>query len=1384
MQKVKSEKGIAEATGLSAKTVTLFMGGQLFVLGGTWQWDLQSEAVFCSEAMMGWPDDFTGTKSIIHPDDKEAVLAALENPDLFQFRIITTYGEVKLLRGKGVFIQGPEVAPFDASLALRKKEEASFGAAKAAGHYALQKTAYSYAERITGSGVWYSNKTTGETWFSDQVFSIYGLSPQSLNAHHNTFYRFIHPDEYTEVVDILEKAFLSQYPLQIEFRIVRPGGTERWIHYTTAWDFTGQGAVLLHGVLQDVTDQKELEQKSESDEAAISFQKQLLHFAEGATNIGYWQINVITKKVVYSDNYFRLFGLKPQSILAVSTTFINYIHPDDRNVYAEVQRRMRKEHTAPEIEYRIVRADGKIRYIRQKGKAIVSGADLLVVGTVQDITVQKTLEKKLTDERGAEAVQRLMLQQAETMAGAGSWLWNIDTDDIEWSANFYDVLGQKPGPNKLTQKILLRSVHPDDQKKFSDELTLTLHQKKEADFTFRLVRRGEVRQMKASFRMAAYDGVAFFIGMVQDNTSLHLATTTLGRQTRLLKAMADALPAQIIVTDTENNIVVWNRHSEAVYEKKQEKVIGHNLFDAVPQLKHEAIFKHFGTVWAGEKVHLAGQKGVQGEKGYFTQTYIPVTDADNTVTGILHIIQDVTAEHTLREELSSRLRFIEELLEVSADRMVVLDRNMNYIYWNKKAEEEYGLLKEEVIGKNILELFPKAGAPLLYTDFRKALRGETVYLPATDQRHEEARLVPVKNEKEEVHAVLWVQHDRRKDFLIKHYETKAIEIVNALNENYFELDREYRVTFINRQALHFFNKNEEAIQGKIIWEAVPETLDTPVYFAWVNAMEDRVPVRDEFVLPVQHLTILVSITPTAGGIAVAFIDIEFTKEAERKLAEEHHKMQEAEGRLRTFHEQWQQLIENSPDIITRWSTDLRLLSYNSAFVKAAGILVPEPVGKNHAELGFTPAESQKFIADIKEASHTKEAIVRYMEYKTPAGVKHFQTRLFPEFGASANIEAIGAVSTDITDLVKAEELLKARTHYAEEIIDASIDQMTVFDKDQRFIAWNKRCEEVGGLAREAVIGKTIEEIFPGVINEPEFLEAQQKALNGEYAYIPSKKGVYTKTYHEWFYVPLKNSKGETDAVLNIIHDISGRVQAEKELVRKNRELEAKNDEITNFAFIASHDLKEPLRKIHTFSNWLLQKEEDNFSGKGKEYVKKLMAAVMRLDALIEDVTSLLQIDAVTETFEPVNLMRVMADAQKELEEVTAAAGAIIKASSLPVVNGHQKQLGYLFVNLLINGIKFQRPGMKPMLEVVGGLYANDEGVHYHTVSFNDNGIGFDPQYVTRIFKVFQRLHGQAEYPGTGIGLAICKKVMENHDGFIQVQSLPGKGATFTCYFPA
>lgn len=247
----------------------------------------------------------------------------------------------------------------------------------------------------------------------------------------------------------------------------------------------------------------------------------------------------------------------------------------------------------------------------------------------------------------------------------------------------------------------------------------------------------------------------------------------------------------------------------------------------------------------------------------------------------------------------------------------------------------------------------------------------------------------------------------------------------------------------------------------------------------------------------------------------------------------------------------------------------------------------------------------------------------------------------------------------------------------------------------------------------------------------------------------------------------------------------------KELEQKNLELEQMNKELQSFAYISSHDLQEPLRKIQTFATQIIEKESENLSDSGKDKFQRIQNAAQRMQTLINDLLSYSRTNIQERKFEKVNLSKIIDEVKEDLKEELEQKGAIIEIKNTCEASIIPFQFRQLLYNLASNSIKFANPDIPTVIKIncefnKGANINNDtlaEETTYCHISISDNGIGFEPQYSKKIFEVFQRLHGKLEYTGTGIGLAIVKKIVDNHNGTITATGEKNKGATFDIYIP-
>lgn len=271
-----------------------------------------------------------------------------------------------------------------------------------------------------------------------------------------------------------------------------------------------------------------------------------------------------------------------------------------------------------------------------------------------------------------------------------------------------------------------------------------------------------------------------------------------------------------------------------------------------------------------------------------------------------------------------------------------------------------------------------------------------------------------------------------------------------------------------------------------------------------------------------------------------------------------------------------------------------------------------------------------------------------------------------------------------------------------------------------------------------------------------------------------------------------------DEVGNVLKFIGNTVEVtelkayEKELERKLEELNHSNQELEQFAYVASHDLKEPLRKITAFGDRLNQKFSQQLDDDARFYLSRMVDSASRMEVLMENLLSYSRLSRKLVTFEQVSLNKTLENVLSDLELKITETNAQIHVGKMPTIQASTPKMQQLFQNLISNALKFVKPNQIPKIWIeaeeahkkeLSKLGLDYKNKSYYKIKVKDNGIGFDPEYAERIFVIFQRLHGRSEFEGTGLGLAICRKIVENHQGLIYAESIPNNGATFVMFLP-
>jgi PAS domain S-box-containing protein len=657
------------------------------------------------------------------------------------------------------------------------------------------------------------------------------------------------------------------------------------------------------------------------------------------------------------------------------------------------------------------------------------------------------------------------------------------------------------------------------------------------------------------------------------------------------------------------------------------------------------------------------------------------------------------------------------------------------------------------------------------------------------------------------------------------------ELLNNLPAAIYLCDADGYVTSYNDAAARLWGREPEI--GKDLWCGSWKIFDlegNPIPLAscpMAMALKTRKPVRGREIIIEQpdgarynvlpHPQPLFNDKGELVGAINMLVDVT-TQSRYRELQRRTEQLETLAAALKESEERYHGMVAEVEDYaIILLSKEGLIQNWNKGAEKIKGYSEQEIVGQHF----------RKFYLPEDQKSQLPERLIRIAEVNGKAGsegwrVKKDGSRFWGSISITAIHDSSGRVvgfvkvTRDLTerhnqeltiqkineDLKEKNALLKESEERYHRMVAEVEDYVIIFLDPQGYIInWNKGAQKIKGYTADEIVGKHFS-VFYTEADRKKGLHEQilkEALMNGKAVHEGWRQRKDKTTF--WGSVvmtAIRDSSGQFIGYSKVTRDLTERKIAEERLLAssealhwKNKELQRMNEELSSFAYISSHDLQEPLRKIQTFADRIVELEHDNLSEKGKDYFRRMQAGAARMQRLIRDILAYSRASTLDKTFEVTDLNELLKQSQSELEELVLKKNAVIESDRLPTISVIPFQIQQLFNNILSNAIKFTRAGVVPRVvirsEIVKGKQIDENAAtadqDYCHLSFSDNGIGFEPEYSKKIFEVFQRLHGRSEYDGTGIGLAICKKIAENHDGFMSAESTLGTGSTFHLYLP-
>jgi len=526
------------------------------------------------------------------------------------------------------------------------------------------------------------------------------------------------------------------------------------------------------------------------------------------------------------------------------------------------------------------------------------------------------------------------------------------------------------------------------------------------------------------------------------------------------------------------------------------------------------------------------------------------------------------------------------------------------------------------------------------------------------------------------------------------------------------------------------------------------------------------------------IEIMLSPLESAEGILVtaAIRDISSRKAAEARLVKAEGKRRLVENSLRESEERYRMLLDGIEDYaIFMMDPRGRILSWNAGAERIKGYRADEIIGQNFS--CFFPLEDiergrpEEILRLTSASGRHEEQGMRVRKDGSQFLASLTFTALYDQAG---NLRGFSELSHDRTE--REESAAKYRG-----LLEAAPDAMVVVNQAGEIVLVNGQVETQFGYLRDELVGQKVKNIIPEGFAERLIADATRSTADalaqhiGAGIELSGRRKDGTEFPIEIMLSPLESAEGIL--VTAAIRNISARKKSEQELAVANQVLEESNLELKQFAYVASHDLQSPLRSITGFVQLIQQEYEGKLDEQAQDWIRRTVRAVARMQTLIRDLLSYSRVDARSGPLTQIPFLEIVNDALILLESSIHDSGGQVTCDKLPMVMGDRSQLVQLMQNLIGNGLAY-RSDKPPDIHISAKRSGKD-----WIFSVRDNGIGIDPNHYEQIFEIFKRLHSQKDHPGTGIGLAVCRRVVNRHGGKIWVESEPGHGSTFHFTIP-
>ena len=1203
------------------------------------------------------------------------------------------------------------------------------------------------AQRMARLGSWELMLDTGELRLSPEAQSIFGLGAGQAIRSFGELIKRVHFEDRGRLQQARSRLLAGEETdLEVEYRILRPDGETRHVRElgTLVRNAAGE-AVSASGAIQDTTDSQHAEnalrELSRRLEQSLVMNRLVLENSLDVICV----LDANGRFTQVSGASETVWGFAPAEL--VGRAYFDLAHPDDRGHTLREGAAVLAGQPTVDFRNRVVRKDGRV--VSMQWSAVWSARDRMMFAVARDVT-------EASRQSAALAEAQASLERAQQIARMGAWELDIPKDELHWSDEVYRIFQLDDDEFGGKYEAFRARVHPDDLAELEAAQARTLAGKGDLDIEHRIVLPGGgVGYVHERARLLKDDqGRPWKLaGSVQDITERKRAQALEDGQRRILAGIAarrplgEGLMAIVRLAERQMPGVV---SSVLLLDESGE----HVLVGAAPNLPAEYNAAIHGLA-IGPKAGSCGTAAYRGE------------------------------------------------------RVIVSDIDKDPLW-----EDYLGLVQPHGL---------KAcwSTPVKASDGRVVATFATYYYEVREPRDADLKLIDGMA----ALCAVAIEHDAAFQS-ISSSQQRFRSLFDEHPDVVYSLDLEGRYTEVNEQFQRLARLRPEEVLGKQFDTLVVESQRDVVRAHFTAATQGEARTYEmtglasdgqRVELRVTNLPIIVDGRVT--GVFGIAQDISLLRKHQRDLSEALDGAEALSGQLHRLSEAsisvnrdldeetlYQQLVDRAREIIGAHqavvsvesgagsSQLLNAMSLSDKYARWRDYDVPIDgsgiymlVGERQVPMRMTQAQLEahprwrNFGAESERHPPMRGWLAVPMvgsDGKT-LGILQLSDKYRGEFNEDDEQVALQFSQMAVIAIERAR--LLARLQVRDRFFEMSLEVFVVYDPaSERWVQVNQMLADITGYSREELMSRPILD-FIHPEDAPSTRERSRELGSGREVQTSFVNRYLCKNgevrWMEWMSAPAADG-----LVYAVGRDITRRLQSEAVLRQTLADLNARNRELQDFAFIASHDLQEPLRKIRAFADRLQERHAGSLTAEARDYLDRTCKAASRMQVLISDLLAYSRVAARGRPFTQVKLDTVLAGVVDDLEASLEASGGRIEAGPLPVIEADATQMRQLFQNLLSNALKFRSPDRAPVIRVEAEREAGMDGPGW-ILRFTDNGIGFEPRHAEKVFAPFQRLHGRQEYEGTGIGLAIVRRIVERHRGAIQAEGSPGEGATFVIRLP-